>query len=68
MDCSIDMLKDPKTPTVILPHERFPEGTNERSMRNLEFPLDCGRGVCLCGEHGFLNPVNGGMAGCVSRA
>jgi hypothetical protein len=27
-------------PTVILPHKRFPEGTYERSMRNLEFPLD----------------------------
>jgi hypothetical protein len=26
--------------TVILPHKKFPEGTNEKSMRNLEYPLD----------------------------
>ena len=31
-------------PTVILPHKKHPEGTTDRSMRNLEYPLnwDCG--------------------------
>jgi hypothetical protein len=27
-------------PTVILPHKKHPEGTTDRSMRNLEYPLD----------------------------
>ena len=27
-------------PTVILPHKQHPEGTTDRSMRNLEYPLD----------------------------
>jgi glutathione synthase/RimK-type ligase-like ATP-grasp enzyme len=26
--------------TVILPHKQLPEGTTDRSMRNLEYPLD----------------------------
>src|SRR5271166_1744373 len=27
-------------PTVLLPHKKHPEGTTDRSMRNLEYPLD----------------------------
>ncbi|HEY1985715.1 MAG TPA: hypothetical protein VGG85_09915 [Terracidiphilus sp.] len=47
-------------PTVILPHKKYPEGTNERSMRNLEFPLDWDGMFAYIGEHGFLKPVHGG--------
>ncbi len=47
-------------PTVILPHKRYPDGTNERSMRNLEFPLDWDSVFAYVGEHGFMKPVNGG--------
>lgn len=27
-------------PTVLLPHKEYPNGTSEKSLRNLEFPLD----------------------------
>jgi hypothetical protein len=47
-------------PTVILPHKRYPEGTNERSMRNLEYPLDWDGVFNYVGEHGFMKPVDGG--------
>lgn len=47
-------------PTVILPHNQHPEGTTDRSMRNLEFPLDWDAVFAYVGEHGFLKPVNGG--------
>ncbi len=47
-------------PTVILPHKHFPEGTTERSMRNLEFPLNWDAVFAYVGEHGFLKPVDGG--------
>ena len=47
-------------PTVILPHKQFPEGTTERSMRNLEYPLDWDAVFAYVGEHGFLKPVDGG--------
>ena len=30
-------------PTVILPHKKHPEGTTDRSMRNLEYPLNWDR-------------------------
>jgi len=46
-------------PTVILPHNRHPEGATDRSMRNLEFPLDWDAVFDYVGEHGFLKPVNG---------
>jgi glutathione synthase/RimK-type ligase-like ATP-grasp enzyme len=45
--------------TVILPHKRLPGETTERSMRNLEFPLDWEAVFTYVGEHGFLKPVNG---------
>src|ERR1700757_3788171 len=47
-------------PTVILPHKKHPEGTTDRSMRNLEFPLNWDAVFAYVGEHGFLKPVNGG--------
>ncbi len=46
--------------TVILPHKLHPEGTTDRSMRNLEYPLDWDAVFAYVGEHGFLKPVNGG--------
>ena len=47
-------------PTVILPHKKYPEGTNERSMRNLEYPLDWDSVFTYVGEHGFMKPIDGG--------
>ena len=47
-------------PTVILPHKKYPEGTNDRSMRNLEYPLDWDGVFNYVGEHGFMKPVDGG--------
>jgi glutathione synthase/RimK-type ligase-like ATP-grasp enzyme len=47
-------------PTVILPHKQLPQGTTDRSMRNLEFPLDWDAVFAHVGEHGFLKPINGG--------
>ena len=47
-------------PTVILPHKQYPEGTTDRSMRNLEFPLDWEAVFAYVGEHGFMKPVHGG--------
>ena len=46
--------------TVILPHKQLPEGTTDRSMRNLEYPLDWDGVFAYIGEHGFLKPVDGG--------
>jgi hypothetical protein len=47
-------------PTVILPHKQRPGQTTDRSMRNLEFPLDWDSVFAHVGEHGFLKPINGG--------
>jgi glutathione synthase/RimK-type ligase-like ATP-grasp enzyme len=47
-------------PTVILPHKHFPEGTNERSMRNLEYPLKWDEIFEYVGFPAFLKPVDGG--------
>jgi len=47
-------------PTVILPHKKHPEGTTDRSMRNLEYPLNWDSVFSYVGEHGFMKPVNGG--------
>ena len=46
--------------TVILPHKVHPEGTTDRSMRNLEYPLDWESVFAYVGEHGFMKPVDGG--------
>ncbi len=32
-------------PTVVLPHNKHPEGTTDRSMRNLIYPAELGRVV-----------------------
>jgi glutathione synthase/RimK-type ligase-like ATP-grasp enzyme len=47
-------------PTVILPHKQLPVGSTDRSMRNLEYPLDWEAVFASVGEHGFLKPVDGG--------
>jgi hypothetical protein len=47
-------------PTVILPHKKHPEGTTDRSMRNLEYPLNWEAVFTYVGEHGFMKPVDGG--------
>jgi hypothetical protein len=47
-------------PTVILPHKHYPPGTTERSMRNLQFPLDWDGVFEYVGFPSFLKPVNGG--------
>jgi hypothetical protein len=46
--------------TVILPHKKHPDGTTDRSMRNLEYPLDWDAVFSYVGEHGFMKPVDGG--------
>lgn len=47
-------------PTVMLPHKQPPGQTTDRSMRNLEFPLDWEAVFAYVGEQGFLKPVDGG--------
>ncbi len=47
-------------PTAILPHKHFPPGTNERSMRNLAYPLDWNALFEYIGFPAFLKPVDGG--------
>ncbi len=47
-------------PTVLLPHKQLPGDTTERSMRNLEYPLDWDSVFATVGERGFLKPINGG--------
>lgn len=47
-------------PTVILPHKHYPPGTTERSMRNLQYPLDWDGIFQYIGFPAFLKPVNGG--------
>jgi glutathione synthase/RimK-type ligase-like ATP-grasp enzyme len=47
-------------PTVILPHKKHPEGTTDRSMRNLAYPLNWDEVFDYVGEHGFMKPVDGG--------
>jgi len=47
-------------PTVLLPHKHPPEGTTDRTLRNLEYPLDWEAVFAAVGEHGFLKPIDGG--------
>jgi hypothetical protein len=47
-------------PTVILPHKKHPKGTTDRSMRNLEYPLNWESVFEYVGLHGFMKPVDGG--------
>jgi glutathione synthase/RimK-type ligase-like ATP-grasp enzyme len=46
--------------TIILPHKHFPPSTTERSMRNLEFPLDWDAIFDYVGFPAFVKPVDGG--------
>jgi glutathione synthase/RimK-type ligase-like ATP-grasp enzyme len=47
-------------PTIMLPHKQLPAGSTERSLRNLEYPLDWEAVFACAGEHGFLKPIDGG--------
>lgn len=47
-------------PTVILPHKEHPPGTTDRSMRNLEYPLNWERVFEYIGFPAFLKPFDGG--------
>ncbi len=47
-------------PTVILPHKNLPQGATERSMRNLEYPLNWEAVFEYIGFPAFLKPVDGG--------
>jgi hypothetical protein len=46
--------------TAILPHKKHPEGTTDRSMRNLEYPLNWEALFEYIGFPSFLKPVDGG--------
>lgn len=47
-------------PTVILPHKEHPAGTTDRSMRNLQYPLDWESVFAYVGFPAFLKPFDGG--------
>jgi len=46
--------------TVILPHKEHPPGTTDRSMRNLQYPLDWPSVFDYVGFPAFLKPFDGG--------
>ena len=46
--------------TVILPHKEHPPGTTDRSMRNLQYPLDWETVFDYVGFPAFLKPFDGG--------
>jgi hypothetical protein len=47
-------------PTVLLPHKIHPPGTTDRSMRNLEYPLNWQGAFDYVGFPAFLKPHDGG--------
>src|SRR5271170_2587704 len=47
-------------PTVILPHNKHPEGTTDQSMRNLMYPLNWEEVFDYVGFPAFLKPYAGG--------
>ena len=47
-------------PTVILPHKAHPPDTTERSMRNLQYPIDWEKVFNYVGFPAFLKPFDGG--------
>ena len=47
-------------PTVILPHKNLPPGMIDKSMRNLEYPLNWDDVFDYVGEDGYLKPIDGG--------
>lgn len=46
--------------TILLPHKQFPPQINERSLRNLQFPLDWDGIFDYVGFPAFLKPHDGG--------
>lgn len=46
--------------TVLLPHKQYPPGTTDRSMRNLQYPLDWKGIFEYVGFPAFLKPHDGG--------
>jgi hypothetical protein len=47
-------------PTVLLPHKSLPVNTTDRSMRNLEYPLNWDQVFEYVGFPAFLKPFDGG--------
>ena len=47
-------------PTVVLPHNKHPEGTTDQSMRNLQYPLNWDEIFQYVGFPAFLKPYAGG--------
>jgi glutathione synthase/RimK-type ligase-like ATP-grasp enzyme len=47
-------------PTVVLPHNKHPEGTTDQSMRNLIYPLNWDEIFAYVGFPAFLKPYAGG--------
>src|SRR5262249_40507680 len=47
-------------PTVILPHKQHPPNTTDRSMRNLQYPIDWPKVFQYVGFPAFLKPFDGG--------
>jgi glutathione synthase/RimK-type ligase-like ATP-grasp enzyme len=47
-------------PTVILPHKSLPPSTTDRSMRNLQYPLNWDEVFDYVGFPAFLKPFDGG--------
>ncbi len=47
-------------PTVLLPHNKHPEGTTDQSMRNLMYPLNWEKIFEYVGFPAFLKPYSGG--------
>ncbi len=47
-------------PTVILPHKDLPPDTTDRSMRNLQYPIDWAAVFDYVGFPAFLKPFDGG--------
>jgi hypothetical protein len=46
--------------TAVLPHKEHPPGTTDRSMRNLQYPIDWGGIFEYVGFPAFLKPFDGG--------
>jgi hypothetical protein len=46
--------------TVMLPHKEHPPGTTDKSMRNLQYPLDWDKTFEYVGFPAFLKPFDGG--------
>ena len=47
-------------PTVMLPHKQLPPNATDRTMRNLEYPLNWDEAFRYVGFPAFLKPIDGG--------